>query len=248
MSTQPPGKAARFSDNLIQANYGQTPDMERTVLELFPKALIGFSLDNAEQYKKHLLQACEIHRKHGIWKRNMLDPLLQHSQSEPEIQGLHPEAIAIMKDFIEELCSTCVAHINETLGFQPGTDWVCADAWLNELKPGGHQLKHSHSLSYYSCVYYFDLPEGSPGTVFYRPTSSGIDATIEVRHAVSNPYNADWQEVKGEEGSVILFPSCLDHEVRSNPDQTGIRRTFACNFIPRYLNNGVYSLEVVVRK
>ena len=170
------GRAARFSDNFSQANYGQTSDMDSTVLELFPKALIGFSLANAEQYKNYLLQACKIHRKHGIRKSNILDPLLQHSQSDPEIQGLHPEAMSIMKDFIADNCSTIVSHINEILGFQPGTD-----SWLNELKTGRHQLKHSHSLSYYSCIYFFDLPEGSPGTVFYRPMSSVTDAKIEVR-------------------------------------------------------------------
>ena len=77
--------------------------------------------------------------------------------------------------------------------------------WYQQYHTSDFQEWHNHRNCILACVYYLELPEGSPTTEFWMPYTDGI-TTIDAK-----------------EGDVIVFPSFLSH--RSPPNKSDNRKT-----------------------
>jgi hypothetical protein len=68
--------------------------------------------------------------------------------------------------------------------------------WFQQYEKGDYHIWHAHNDCAYTCVYYVELPEGSPKTTLRM---LGKEYEIDVK-----------------EGQVIVFPSCFVHQSKPN--------------------------------
>ena len=71
--------------------------------------------------------------------------------------------------------------------------WRLDNYWFQQYNAGDWHYWHRHPATVWNCVYYLELPEGVPGTIF-------------VDHETNQP-----QETGVKEGQIIVFPSQALH-------------------------------------
>lgn len=105
------------------------------------------------------------------------------------------------------------------------------NTWLNEVKSGGGQSRHSHYGYTVSGVYYTQVPEGSGQLMFHNDQ-------VPIQHFLSQieedtPFNCpDWW-IPVETGTIVLFPSHTTHSVPVL-EFDGIRRSIAFDVTLRW--------------
>jgi len=72
---------------------------------------------------------------------------------------------------------------------------VFADTWIARYKKGDHTTQHNHTPAVFSFVYFVKCPPGSTPLLFTGST---------------------FQQMKAEEGKVVIFPGCMYHYVPKN--------------------------------
>ena len=90
--------------------------------------------------------------------------------------------------------------------------------WLSRSRATYENIKwHSHSTSHISFSYYLNTPQNSHAIKFANPHNTnslftGLNSS-DVKDGVAerNELNASTFQIEPKEGSLILFPSSLDH-------------------------------------
>ena len=110
---------------------------------------------------------------------------------------------------------------------------ICIDAWVNINKPGDYNVKHDHPTSDLSGVLWIKTPKNSGKIEFDSPIS--FQAYTELYS-----YNNDFKNKNNifhcylfepTEGNMIVFPSCLLHDVKKNlSDEERISVSFNIRF------------------
>ena len=87
-------------------------------------------------------------------------------------------------------------------------NFAIASSWFTKTQPKHHIQVHHHQLPFISGVYYHSVPKDS-GDIYFR----SIDKMKQL-----SPFYQESQDyyVESKKGSLILFPSWIDHGVRSN--------------------------------
>ena len=86
--------------------------------------------------------------------------------------------------------------------------------WAIINKGGSANLRHQHGNSTISGAYYVRAPINSGDIVFYDPRPAPVYSYPNV--VSPNLLNAQVNGVSPKEGSLVLFPSYLDHSVNEN--------------------------------
>jgi len=86
------------------------------------------------------------------------------------------------------------------------------DSWLNCNKPGEQHHRHNHPNSIVSGVFYIDTDQYTGNIVF----NSSHYSNIEIETTESNIYNSKTWSLSPMPGTLILFPSSLEHSVTKN--------------------------------
>ena len=108
---------------------------------------------------------------------------------------------ASIRSFVQESIDTYVRDILKS----PNKLGI-ASSWCNYAQRGDRHHQHNHMNAYLSGVYY--LTSGS--TIrFLRPQLS----SLMLDQTEQNPMNADVFDFEPQQGSLILFPSYLMHQV-----------------------------------
>ena len=96
------------------------------------------------------------------------------------------------------------------------------DSWLSVLPPGGHHVCHHHSPNLLSGVAYLDPINAESGRLILRDPRPG-------RSMFSNTQLGPVDvPVEAEAGSILIFPSWLEHTVETNGGPA-MRRSIAFN-------------------
>jgi uncharacterized protein (TIGR02466 family) len=100
--------------------------------------------------------------------------------------------------------------------------------WFNVNKRYDYNLAHSHSMCYFSAVYYVKCPSNSGNLHFERPDL--FRETIPFYDLIENNWGEYW--IKPKAGKLIIFPSFLRHYVSQNltEDVDSDRISIALNF------------------
>jgi uncharacterized protein (TIGR02466 family) len=87
--------------------------------------------------------------------------------------------------------------------------------WATVLAKGGVHRAHTHPNNYLSGVYYVRVPPGADAINFHDPRSQ----TRVIRPAVVEltAENTDQVVVRVAGGTLLMFPSYLEHSVDANP-------------------------------
>lgn len=86
--------------------------------------------------------------------------------------------------------------------------------WANVLAPGGTHRMHAHPNNYLSGVYYLRTPPGADAINFHDPRPQA--AVIRPPVVALTAENTDQVVVNVRNGTLLMFPSYLQHSVDAN--------------------------------
>lgn len=105
-----------------------------------------------------------------------------------------------------------------------------SNSWFNIMNNGGIVKRHRHEGSVVSGAYYIRAKEGSSNLYFKSPIE--IYRMFDIFSPDANTiYNVQDQEMECNEGTLILFPSWLEHG--TNENQNNDRTVISFNTIYR---------------
>jgi uncharacterized protein (TIGR02466 family) len=195
------------------------------IIPIFPTPIVKVD----RLLKQDLVRRVIDHSRAAGTERNTKSDLLAHTRV------IDPASDQIFRSIGELLNPRLVEF--DTLLFGERLVWKIKEMWVNILEPGGQQSMHSHANSFVSGAIYLTRSHPSARTVFYR-NLGGSDYTFSNHNSNADvgPFNAPkWATPEVEPGDLILFPSCLLHEV---PRNAGAQRTtIALNAIPTSLKS-----------
>jgi uncharacterized protein (TIGR02466 family) len=125
---------------------------------------------------------------------------------------LHSKELANLKSFIER---QIIIYTKNLLRMKDENNIYITQSWANFSEPEQFHPKHKHPNSVVSGVLFFD--ENSDGSLppirFHRTLEM---FPLEFEFADLNESNSDCRSFATEQGSLILFPSLLEHDVAKN--------------------------------
>ena len=92
-------------------------------------------------------------------------------------------------------------------------DLVITDMWANVLKQNEHHPAHTHSNNFLSGVYYLHTSKNSSPIQFFDPRAQ---AHVLQPRNTPNFLNSSMLQYDAIEGTGLIFPSWLQHEVQTN--------------------------------
>jgi len=113
-------------------------------------------------------------------------------------------------DFTSTL-QDCVNQFTEQAGLQR---CKIINSWFNKMGKGGQTIIHRHEFSTISGAYYPIWDKDCCNLRFRSPVAQCKMA--EMSSGQNTIYNTNEQEIQGEAGKLILFPSYLEHYTPKN--------------------------------
>lgn len=99
----------------------------------------------------------------------------------------------------------------------PVGQFLITGCWANIGAPGSPHGAHSHPNNYLSGVYYVSAPKGADTITFHDPRPQ-LDIILPAPSQLAAE-NAGKVILKVEEGTLLIFPSWLQHSVAPNMSQ-----------------------------
>lgn len=116
----------------------------------------------------------------------------------------------------KELQSHINNYVYNVLKVKDNLKFQIINSWINIHKPGQSSGIHSHSNSLLSGVFYFNDEEDIGGIRFYPNNFNLFYKSISINYKENNYINAEYISYKNKKGTVLLFPSHVDHSVEEN--------------------------------
>ena len=135
------------------------------------------------------------------------------------------DIFTLLPELIDEFC-------NAKKVYQEVTSFIVSDTitfWMQDYRsPTGIHTKHQHGINGISGIYWVRANEQAGPLTFHNPNLILDYVSAE---QLDNPYRSIANSYQPTKGTILLFPSYLQHEVQ--PSQEGvIRTTIAFNFLP----------------
>lgn len=134
-------------------------------------------------------------------------------------RGWQSERTLHEREELADLCA-CVAEVaRSVLRFlRIGYDAVeITGCWATVLAPGALHRAHSHPNNYLSGVYYVRTPAGADTINFHDPRNQTGVIRAPVVELTSG--NTDQVVVRVSNGTLLMFPSYLEHSVDANASE-----------------------------
>ena len=180
-------------------------DLNYKVVNLFPSSIHSLGIDNFDNYKDQLIQETYIERDEdpigrevsncGGWQSNEIN--INNCKSET------------LKDIIVDSVSKLPMLENVSM---------IIEGWKNINEPNNFNIKHNHPRSDLSGVLWIKTPPNSGNLRFVTPQ-------LFSRYKELDSYTQEFKEPTysfmtynfyPKEGTMLIFPSVLQHEVTEN--------------------------------
>jgi len=151
-----------------------------------------------------------------------------------------------MPELKAEIEKHCEHYVRKYLTVKPNTQFYLLNSWSNIHNPGEYSQIHCHVNSILSGVYYPIFPKNSGNLCFHKAYNMKniIDQNILLEYEELNNITAQKYILNVEEGSIVMFPSHLDHSVERNSSNEK-RYSIAFNFYVRgKFGREEYELEI----
>jgi conserved hypothetical protein len=199
-------------------------------MHLFFSHLVWISqIDNYETINNNL--------KKFIYDQKENSPKGVHKSN---ISGWHSEQFDLQDDNLKSFLNALKPKIEEAIidmGWDIKNQIVkITSMWSIINKKNSFNEKHHHGNSALSAAYYVKADQDSGDIVFYDPRHAFIFAHPEASKI--NELNAQVKSITPKAGTLVLFPSFLEHSVKpSQSDDDRIVISFNISLIhKRYLN------------
>lgn len=192
-------------------------------LDMFGFPVCVFNNPVHEKYKDALLQEKEI---------NKVSCPVGSDTPHTYMTGIHDEVQFIKRESesmssLREVFNACLDYYyNDVLKtkFIKGTSWEYLRSWCFSSTEHYHSEReqhfHGHWMSCVTILYYLDYPPGSGGLSF-KSDNNKNSAFYYVEHEGLN----NIKTVQAQEGTVMLFPSCLLHAVEKSSSEAYSKRS-----------------------
>jgi uncharacterized protein (TIGR02466 family) len=205
--------------------------MEKTpkILELFPTPIF---LDFLPLGFEHLIDFFDFQEMIG------LSPEIPQDQIDSFNFGARSKNTYILdseecRDFKNYILSLSL-KFGQTLGY-PYTEYKLSQSWLSWKSPGQQHIKHTHSNSIISGVFYYGHFEDNTPSIEFHKTDPIHGLIINLKSPIPNQHNPFTQsnyQLTTSPGMITLFPSSLVHSVPLNTTKE-IRKSLAFNVVPK---------------
>ncbi len=151
-----------------------------------------------------------------------------------------------MSQLKTEIEKHCEHYVRKYLTVKSNAQFYLLNSWSNIHGPGEYSQIHCHANSIISGVYYPIFPKKSGGLYLHKSWNykNLIDQNIMLDFEEYNYITASKYLLDIEEGTIVMFPSHLDHSVEKN-NSNEKRYSIAFNFYVRgKFGKEEYELEI----
>ena len=202
--------------------------MNNTIYPLFPYPLVvcGKNYEFTSSEKKFLSELEMIDNIGNLMSKN--DKVLDS------------EELSNLKRFIDEQILNFKKNL---LQIKDENEIYITQSWINNANPDQFHPKHKHPNSIISGVMYLDdnTDESLPPIRFYKTLDM---FPLDFKFDGLNEFNASCREFDPAQGTLMLFPSLLEHDVAKNTSDR-MRTSISFNSYVRGLVGGRKQLTEV---
>ena len=184
----------------------------KEVNQLFPTVIMRYDLNNHPHYSRML---DIVNKTKTEWHAIMKNSESTYNESTPnrwlDKMGLEP-----IKTTLED----CIQDYALTYGLP---ELRITNSWMNRVGKGGAVKPHRHEVSVLSGAFYPIADEGSTPLVFKSPLHP---YKMYEYTAQETSYNATLMETPCEQGTLVLFPSWLEHYTEDNDTDNRVTVSF----------------------
>jgi uncharacterized protein (TIGR02466 family) len=193
--------------------------MAKKVAEIFPTVIVGYDNTNFSEMNPKLIEVLET--------MAYTPPPYTPEQTLDNHLEKHP-AFAELFNWINQ----CLEDYRVTFKYQCDSLKPVL-SWVNRGNKDSEHTSHTHPNSFISGIYYIS---NNPSPTFFE------DPRFQIRNGISvHSFSKFGQNVwpcPSETGTLVLFPSWLEHYVDAQPNLIGNRYTLSFNAMPKGLVNG----------
>ena len=128
-----------------------------------------------------------------------------------------------LTEFANQISDNLIEYFYGIMGASPNVKMYVTESWFNKTEKGQSHHRHWHPNSILSGVVYIDS-EGDSGRIKF--ITSQYD-TVEYNIVESNLYNSRSWSVAPEAGTMLIFPSNVEHLVE---EYTGNKPRLSLSF------------------
>jgi uncharacterized protein (TIGR02466 family) len=137
-------------------------------------------------------------------------------------------------DLKQHIQNHCDILMKKYFGTKPNIEFYLQNSWINRHHTGDFGQLHNHQNSLLSGCFYLGVTEKTGGIRFYKSNSwtNLFPLAVNVEYEKLNHFNALYTTINPKQGTIVLFPSHLEHTVEKNNDEL-FRYSMAFNFYVR---------------
>ena len=197
---------------------------------LFCQKCWSFTLSRHEEYKRKIDQILLV----GENDPNFRIPKASNDTTSGNLEDYDQTNVYAWKSdwnlhlcfpILQELCEdikTCLNEIIKEEKIRNTSEIETINCWINKYKKNNFAVPHKHQQGGWSAVYMMKIPKDS-NSIFRVHNPLGLTYNSELME------NFATLDINAKEGSVLIMPGALEHEVTSNMSEE-TRITAAMNF------------------
>ena len=225
---------------------------EMQIFDIFPTTLYTNKIENHEKYKEEFYKLYDKYDYEQTSIRNGIEWF--HTTSE-NIGNPTIHLEDSLSELFEQIISNVKVYVHDILEYKEIFDFIITKSWISRSRKPFEKIRwHTHSTSDISFSYYLNMPPNSHKLQFSgNDNHNGLLAGLnksDVKDAVRNvnKHNASTFYMNPPEGSLVLFPSTLQHGTEyASDDFKGERLAIAGDIVLVFKEDGTndYSMGYI---
>ena len=188
---------------------------EVKIFNIFPTTIYTNKIENHKKYKEEFYK---LYPKYDYEQTSVKNGVEWFHTTSENIGKPTIHLEESLNQLFEQIILNTETYVYEVLKYKKIFDFIITKSWISRSKTPSQKIKwHNHSNSDISFSYYLNMPPDSHKLQFtnndnYNGLLAGLNKS-DVRDAVHevNELNASTFYIDPPEGSLILFPSSLQH-------------------------------------
>ena len=193
------------------------------IFNIFPTTLYVSEIDKHEEYKSKFY---ELYSKYDYEQKSFRDGEEWFNTTSENAGNPLIHLEDSLSELFEDIIYNVKIYVLDILKYQNIFDYVITKSWLSRSRATYENIKwHSHSTSHVSFSYYLNTPPNSHDIKFANPHNTNSlfvglnNSDVKDGVAERNELNASTFHLNPKEGSLILFPSALNHCTHCTSDK-----------------------------
>lgn len=191
----------------------------RSIDTLFPTTIMRYDLTSHPHYSRML---DVVNKTKTEWHAIMKNSESTYNEGTSN-RWLDKLGLAEFKSTLQD----CINDYCETYGLPK---LVIGNSWMNRVGKDGAVKAHRHEVSVLSGAFYPIADKGSTPLIFKNP----LQVYKMYEYAAQETfYNAAMMETPCEQGTLVLFPSWLEHYTNDNTTDNRVTVSFNTMYAPK---------------